>query len=131
MNKNVMAAIAAAVMTLCIGLAIVAIGGMALFNPNGTAAANSPVQATQNSGAATGAGDGVQAQQLQSLVTQYQRREVQYQQREAKYQQQLSADNTQLQLLQQQNQQYQALVTTLQQRGIISISSSGQVFILK
>lgn len=37
--------------------------------------------------------------------------------------------NTQLALAEQQLQQYQNLVTTLQQQGMITVTSNGQVFI--
>jgi peptidoglycan hydrolase CwlO-like protein len=130
MNKQLAAMIAAILMTACIGFAILAIGGMALFNPNGTAAANSPSQVSSVNSDQQ-AQDQAQIQQLQSQIVQYQQQQLQYQQRETLLQQQLDQANAQIKSAQSQIQQIQALLTTLQQRGIITIASDGQVFINK
>jgi peptidoglycan hydrolase CwlO-like protein len=130
MNKQLAAMIAAILMTVCIGFAILAIGGMALFNPNGTAAANSPSQLSSVSPEQP-AQDQAQIQQLQSQIAKYQQQQLQYQQRETLLQQQLDQANAEIKSAQNQVQQIQALLTTLQQRGIITIASDGQVFINK
>jgi len=136
MKKQLTAFIAAIAITMCVGLGIFAISGVAYANSNGVQASNSP--AGQNASTTVGASDAVsraqaqqaqQIQQLQSLVAQYQQRDQQYQQREQQYQSQLSQSNTQLSQAQQQLQQYQQLAAFLQQRGIITITSNGQVYV--
>ncbi len=127
MKKQFAALIAAILMTTCIALAILAVGGAALFNPNGTTASNSHVQASQITGANTP--QDAQVQQLQSLIAQYQSREQQYQAREKQYQEQLDQANAQVRQLQEQMQQAQFLLQALQQRGLITITSDGRIFI--
>src|SRR5512143_2641168 len=125
MSKRFAALVAAVLSTACVGVLILAVGGAALLNPNGTAAAESPAQAA----AAAGSGSQAQMQQLQSLVSQYQAREQQYQAREQQLQQQIQADNQQLQQAQQQMEQVRRLIFALQERGLISITQDGQITI--
>lgn len=127
MKKQAAALIAAVLMTACIGLSILAVGGAALFNQNGTAAANSRVQASQAVNA--NASQDAQVQQLQNLVAQYQAREQQYQSREQQYQQQIDQANAQVGRLQAQMQQVELLLQALQQRGLITVTSDGRIFI--
>lgn len=127
MKKQLAALLAALLMTACVGGSILAIGGVALFNPNGTAAANSLSQASQVVDA--NASQQVQIQQLQALVAQYQAREQQYQAREKQYQQQLDQATVQVQQAQQQMEQIQMLLTALEQRGLITVTSDGRIFI--
>jgi len=127
MKKQFAALIAAILMTTCIALSILAVGGAALFNRNGTVVANSRTQASQAIDA--NASQDAQVQQLQSLVAQYQSREQQYQSREQQYQQQLDQANAQVKQLQDQMQQVQFLLQALQQRGLITITSDGRIFI--
>ncbi len=129
MKKQVWALLAAILMTACIGLGILVIGGGALFNQNGIQASNSHAQAAQvvDSGAASQ----VQIQQLQNQIAQYQARDQQYQQREQQYQQELSQAQAQLNQDQQQFQQIQILLNALQQRGLISVSNDGRIFITR
>src|SRR5512133_1899669 len=122
MNKRFAALVAAILSTICVGVAILAIGGAALFNPNGTVAAQSPAQAAAMSGSGS---TNAQIQQLQSLVAQYQAREKQYQQREQQYQQQLQAQSDQVQQAREQIQEVRSLLMALQQRGLITITSDG------
>ena len=61
-------------------------------------------------------------QQLQEQITQYQARETQFQ---AQIQQ--AAD--QINQLTQQNQQYQNLVNSLQQAGVIQIAPDGNIYL--
>lgn len=136
MKKQVAALIAAIVMTASVGAAMLAIGGMAFFNPNGTTVSNSPAQAASasqvsNISAVQPAQNQVQVQQLQSLVAQYQQRDQQYQQREQQYQQQLQQATSQVQQAQTQMQQVQMLLTALQQNGVITVTSDGRIFINK
>jgi len=135
MKKQITAFIAAIFITLCIALGIFAISGVAFANSNGVQASNIPGQGTTTDANASSVASQVQTlqqqqiQQLQSLVSQYQQRDQQYQQREQQYQSQLSQANLQLSQAQQQMQQYQQLVTFLQRRGIITVTSDGQVFV--
>jgi hypothetical protein len=126
MKKQLIALSAAILMTLCVGLAMLAIGGSALFNRNGVAASD-----TLGSGKVSNvnASPQVQIQQLQALVDQYKAREVQYQQREQQYQTLLAQANTQIQQFQQEFQQVQALLQALQQRGLIVITNDGRILL--
>jgi len=135
MKKQATAFVAAIFITLCIALGIFAISGVAFANSNGVQASNVPGQGGSTNDNASNVVSQVQVQQqqqiqqLQSLVSQYQQRDQQYQQREQQYQAQLSQANAQLSQAQQQMQQYQQLVTFLQRRGIITVTSDGQVFV--
>jgi hypothetical protein len=128
MNKKLTALMAAFLSTICIAVAIVAIGGAALFNPNGVAAAQSASQVTTASPSSTAASN-AEVQQLQGLVAQYQGREKQYQAREVQYQQQLQQEGQQIQQAQQQMESVRQLLFALQQRGLIAISGDGQIVI--
>ena len=127
MKKQLIAIIAALLMTACVGGSMLAIGGVALFNPNGTTAANSQAQAAQP--VDTSASQQPQIQQMQALLSQYQARDQQYQARESQYQQQLDQANSQVQAAQQQMQQIQALLNALQERGLITLTSDGRIYI--
>jgi cysteinyl-tRNA synthetase len=136
MNKRLVALFAALLTTACIGGATLMVGWEALVNTNGVTAANSPAQAnafanstSTDTSANTGGDSSAQIQQLQSLVAQYQSREQQYQAREQQYQQQIDAEKAQVQQAQQLMQQIQRLLNALQDRGLITITSDGQVFI--
>ena len=112
---------------------MLAVGGAALWNANGTTPANSPVQAAVSapSSGATNVSSSQQAQiqQLQSLISQYQAREQQYQTREQQYKQQLDQASSQVAQAQQQMQEIKSLLSALQQRGIITITADGQILI--
>ena len=127
MKKQFIAILSALLMTACVGGSMLAIGGVALFNPNGTTAVNSQAQAAQV--VVTSGSQQPQIQQLQALIAQYQAREQQYQARESQYQQQLDQANSQVQQAQQQMQQIQALLNALQERGLITVTSDGRIFI--
>ena len=125
MTKRFAPLLAASLITACITVAILAVGGAALLNPNGTAVAQSASQGA----ALTTSGDSAQVQQLQSLVAQYQSREQQYQSREQQYQQQLQVANDQVQQAHEQIREVRALLSALQQRGLITITADGQIVI--
>ncbi len=129
MKKQVMAALIALLMTVCVGAAIFAIGGAALVNKNSVAAINSPAQTGVQ--AAQISDQSAQVAQLQNLVSQYQQREQQYQQREQDLQQQLAQANEQVQRDQQMVQQVQMLLGALQQRGLIQITNDGRILITR
>ncbi|HTP03209.1 MAG TPA: hypothetical protein VMJ64_17660 [Anaerolineales bacterium] len=126
MSKRLVAALAAFLSTACIGVAILAIGGAALFNPNGTAVAQSPSRITNVS---LSTSSQAEIQQLQSLVQQYQAREQQRIAREQQLQQQIEQNSGQVQQAQQQMQEIRQLLMALQQRGLITITDDGQILI--
>jgi predicted PurR-regulated permease PerM len=119
MKKKLIAFSAAVLITACVGLAMLVIGGAALLNKNGTVAANTNNQVKT---ADITAQQDAQIQQMQALIDQYQQREKEYQQREQQYQEQLSQLNTQI-------QQFQQLLMALQQRGLIMITGDGRILI--
>jgi peptidoglycan hydrolase CwlO-like protein len=118
MKKSVVAVLIAFLMTAMVGICIFAVGAAALHNKSGVAVSNSPAQASAAS-----------VDQLQSLITQYQDREQQYQQREQQLQNQLSQAQAQIQQDQQMIQQVRMLLSALQQRGLISVTNDGRIFI--
>ena len=77
MKKHHTALIAAFLMTLCVGGAMLAVSANAWLNKNGLQVANSPAEATAT--AQVKSTEEAQIQQLQDLVAQYQARETQYQ----------------------------------------------------
>jgi malic enzyme len=108
-----------------------AVGGTAFFNKNGVAVVNTAGSSGSGMAALPVSDKSQQAQvvQLQSLVDQYKAREQEYQTREQQYQQQLAAANTKLQQDDAQISQFQMLIGALQQKGVITITGDGRVFI--
>jgi len=127
MKKQFMAILAAIFITACVGGPIFAIGGAALLNRNTATLSDSPSQAAAISDTNLSKQD--QVAQLQDLISQYQDHEQQYKQREQQLQEQLSQANAQIQQDQQLFQQVQVLLATLQQRGMITVSGDGRIFI--
>ena len=125
MRKQLIAFIAAVLITGTIALSMFVVGANALANQNGTVASNSP--SSQSSVATTGStttsSDQGQIAQLQSLVAQYQSREQQYQSA-------LNADNTQLTQAASEMQTIQQLLAYLESRGIIQIDNQGQITVM-
>ena len=115
-SKQITAYVAAGAMTVCTGLAMLAISGFSMFNAPATHSAQTASN-VQNTSLASDS----QAQQLQQTITQYQAREQQYQQTLNQAQTQLQQDQQQIAQDQQQLQQYQQLFLMLQQRGIITL----------
>ena len=115
-KRTLPAVVAALGMTVFIGLAVLALGLNALFNKNISTvqAATLPEQSTVADQAAN--------QDLQSLVSQHQEREVQYQD-------QLLQASNQINEISQQNQQYRQLIQALQNAGVIQITQDGQVLL--
>ena len=135
--KKTMPAITVALfMTAVVGVLVLSFGLNALFNRNTVplnASAASPQEAavlsgtastgtTDSTNAATASNQAATIQQLQCLVSQYQSRETQYQN-------QLQQAATQINQLKQQNQQYQNLITALQNAGVIRVTQDGRVFL--
>ncbi|HEY5901838.1 MAG TPA: hypothetical protein VIU39_04745 [Anaerolineales bacterium] len=113
MKKQYTAILAALLITLCVGGAMLLVSASALLNKHGVPVADSPAAATATAEVKTA--EQAQIQQLQDLVSQYQQRETQYQQ--------------QLQAAQAQMQQVQRLLLALQNRGLISIGLDGSISI--
>ena len=128
MKRHIVAMLIALFMTLIMGVSIFVIGGAALVNKSGVPVLNSPGQGVQAS-AVNSSQQADQINQLQSLISQYQDREQQYQQREQQLQQQLAQANAQVQQDQQLIQQVRLLLRALQQRGLITVTDDGQIFI--
>jgi len=120
MKKQYMALLAAFAITLCMGAGMLLVSGSALINKNGVPVADSPAAATATAQAKTA--EQAQIQQLQSMVAEYQTREV-------KYQSELQSAGQDLQRANNQMQQYQLLLMALQNRGYINIDPNGQVSI--
>jgi hypothetical protein len=121
MRKQLLAFLAAILITGTIALSMFVVGTNALANQNGTTASNSAASVT-TPGPASSSSDQAQIAQLQSLVTQYQAREQQYQTA-------LNNDNAQLAQATSQIQMIQQLLAYLQQHGLIQIDSQGQIFV--
>ncbi len=116
MKKKVIAFVIAFAITGIVALAMLVVGVNAAFNKNSVAVSNSPAQAalsSSTSSVSSSADPKTQIAQLQSQVAQYQ----------------AALQNAQAQLnqAQQQMQTVQQLMTYLQQHGIISIDSQGNI----
>jgi membrane-bound lytic murein transglycosylase B len=116
-RKQITAFVSAGAMTLCTGVAMLAISGFSMLKQPAPAASVAPASSVQNAALATDP----QVQQLQQAVVQYQAREQQYQQALDQAKARLQQDEQQLQQDQQQLQQFQQLLVMLQQRGIITL----------
>ena len=130
------AILAALLITAVIGVSMFAIGGNALLNKNNVPMLNSPAGVTDVSAASTSSTaplptDLTQQQmaQMQQLISQYQDREKQYQDQLSQAATQLNQANQQLAQANQDLQVYQQVLTALQQRGIIRITSDGQILL--
>ena len=122
MKKHYTALLAAFIITACMGVGMLLIGGSALLNKHGVPVASSAAEATATAQARTA--EEAQIQQLQGLVTQYQQRETQYKQ-------ELQAAGDNLQQANAQLQQYQMLLMALQNRGLLSIGPDGSISIAR
>jgi hypothetical protein len=120
MKKQYVALLVAFAVTICMAAGMLLVSGSALLNKNGLPVANSPAEATATAVITTA--EHAQIQQLQSLVTEYQTREV-------KYQSELSTAGQQLQQANNQLRQYQMLLAALQNRGYIVVGSNGQIIV--
>jgi hypothetical protein len=120
MKKQYTALLAAFAITMCMAAGMLLVSGSALLNKNGIPVADSPAAATATAVVTTA--EQAQIQQLQSMVTEYQTREV-------KYQNELQTAGQNLQQANDQMRQYQLLLAALQNRGYITVDSSGRVII--
>jgi septal ring factor EnvC (AmiA/AmiB activator) len=122
MRKQVVAFLAAFVITGIVALSMLVVGVNAATNPNSVAASNSPASAVANVSTTPNSSQ-TQIAQLQSLVAQYQAREQQYQAA-------LNSDNQQLSQASQEIQMIQQLLVYLQNRGLIQIDNQGQITVM-
>jgi peptidoglycan hydrolase CwlO-like protein len=121
MRKKIIAFVVAFVITGIVAVSMLVVGVNAAFNKNGVPVSNSPAQsASLQSSVSSSADPQTQIAQLQSLVNQYQAREQQYQT-------ELQNAQTQVTQAQQEMQTMQQLLSFLQQRGIITIDSQGNI----
>jgi len=120
MKKQYTALLAAFGITICMGAGMLLVSGSALMNKNGIPVADSPAAATATAEVKTA--EQAQIQQLQSMVAEYQTREV-------KYQSELQNAGQDLQRANDQMQQYQMLLMALQNRGYITIDRNGRISI--
>jgi peptidoglycan hydrolase CwlO-like protein len=137
--KRLRGLIAATLVTVIIGLGMVAIGVNAASNTNSvpvtdSPASNSPAQAaavtTSNVvNISNSAADQAQIKQLQDTIQQYQNREKQYQDREKQYQTELARVSQQMNDATAQTDQLKQILMALQERGVIQISSDGRISI--
>ena len=139
--KRVPALVAALVMTVLIGLCMLAVGVNAVFNPNTVPILDAPPSAAAASDSPNQVNSQASSSQNDSLVQQYQAREKQYQDqiqqlnnlvkqyqdREKQYQTQFSQANASAQQANQTAQQLQNILAELQRRGIIRVMSDGSI----
>jgi peptidoglycan hydrolase CwlO-like protein len=119
MRKQIVAFLAAMLITGSIAMSMIVVGANAMTNQNGTAVSNSPVSAAPAS-STTASSDQAQIAQLQAEVAQYQARDTQYQAA-------LKSDNDQLAQSASEIQMIQQLLAYLQSHGLIQIDSQGQI----
>jgi uncharacterized protein YlxW (UPF0749 family) len=124
MSKQFGALLAAILITGAIVLSMFVVGANAMTNQNGTAVSNSPASASASTTSNTNSSSSDQATiaQLQAQIAQYQAREQQYQTA-------LNSDNAQLSQVASQQQMVQQLLSYLQNRGIITIDSQGNIYV--
>jgi len=121
MRKQIAAWLAAILITGSIAMSMLVIGASAMTNQKGTAVSNAPASAA-TAGSTTVSSDQATIAQLQAQVAEYQSREQQYQAA-------LSSDNAQLTQAASETQMIQQLLAYLQNHGLISINSQGQIFV--
>jgi uncharacterized protein YlxW (UPF0749 family) len=123
MKKQGPAILAALVITVLVGVGMLAIGGNALLNTASVPVQNLPDTGSQKiANSVAPAADAAQVEQLKSLVSQYQQREQQYQNQLKEAQQQIDQASSEI-------NQYQQLVQFLVNRGIIQVNSNGQILV--
>ena len=123
MKKQISAILAALFITGFIALCMTVVGANALVNTNSVPVSNSP-QSTVTASTSTdpSAATQTEIQQLEARINQYQKREQQYQQELQAAQQQIQSANSQI-------AQFQQLLQVMQERGLIFINQSGQIFL--
>jgi len=116
--KTLPALLFAFAVTALVGVAMLAIGANALLNRNTVPVASTPAAGNVSQVSLTATTQ--QLNEMQDLVRQYQDRETQYRSELEDAARRLSQADRQV-------QQYQGLLEELQRRGVIRITSDGQV----
>ena len=124
MKKTIPAVLAALVITMLVAGGMFAVGGQALLGSVSVASEVTamPVQA-QTTDQTTLA--------LQNQLAVYQARDAQYQEQLNLASQNITQANEQIELATQQIQQYQTLLTDLQNRGLITIAEDGTISVVE
>jgi uncharacterized protein YlxW (UPF0749 family) len=122
MRKSLLALFAAMFITGLLAMSMVVIGANAMTNQNGTNPSNS-------STAVAAAGSTTSSVDQSQLIAQLQAQVAQYQAREQQYQAALTSDNAQLAQVAGEVQTVQQLLAYLQNRGVITIDSQGQIYV--
>ncbi len=125
MSKQFGALLAAILITGAIVLSMFVVGVNAMTNQKGTVVSNSPAASSTVAAASSSASSSSD----QATIAQLQAQVAQYQAREQQYQAALNSDNTQLSQAASQQQMIQQLLAYLQNRGIISIDSQGNIYV--
>jgi hypothetical protein len=130
MRKQVKAILAAMLITGVVAIFMAVIGVNAMTNRNGTVVSNLPPSAAVvTSTDLSSLPADQQISQLQAQVDQLQADITQYQSREQQYQSALDSDNQQLQQYSSEIQMIQQLLAYLQNKGLIQITSQGQILV--
>jgi len=114
--KHISAILTAVIITTIIGLGILVVGVSALTNTNTVALQNSPSTSSTGNNATNSGGNNVVPSASSSSDVQ-------------QLQQQVNDLQTQLDQASQIIQQYQSLLLVLQQRGVIAIDRSGNIYL--
>jgi peptidoglycan hydrolase CwlO-like protein len=122
MKKTIPAVLAALVITTLLAGGMFALGSGSFL----TSASAAPVVTVNTQ---TAGDQASQVEQLQALVAEYQARETQYQSQIKEAADRINAANGQIDLANQQIQQYQTLLTDLQNSGLITLGTDGTVTI--
>lgn len=122
MRKQIVALLAAMLITGTIAMSMLVIGVNAMTNQNGTTVSNSLASSAAAGSIPSASDQAQQIAQLQSEVAQYQAREQQYKAA-------LDSDNTQLAQTASEVQMIQQLLSYLQNRGLITIDSQGKIYV--
>jgi Tfp pilus assembly protein FimV len=121
MRKQIIALLAALLMTGSIAMSMLVIGANAMTNQNGTPVSNS-ISSVAMAGIPGTSSDQLQIAQLKSMVAEYQAREKEYQAALASDNQQLAQTDSEIQMIQQ-------LLAYLQQQGLIQIDNQGRIYV--
>ena len=122
MRKQIIAFLAAMLITGSIAMSMLVIGVNAMTNQNGTSVSNSPASAVAAGSTSDTSNQAQQIAQLQSEIAQYQARDQEYQVA-------LSSDNQQLAQAASELQMIRQLLAYLQSHGLITIDSQGQIYV--
>ncbi|MBI5964185.1 MAG: hypothetical protein HY863_11970 [Chloroflexi bacterium] len=124
MKKTIPAIVAALLITMLVAGGMFAVGGQALLGSASAASDAAVVPAQVQTTDQT-------TQALQDQLAVYRARETQYQEQLKLAAQNITEANQQIELANQQIQQYQTLLTDLQNRGLITVAEDGTVSVME